>query len=46
MVMFSIIVRNMERASVMKNIMPGWGRNLNLLFAVNSDLLSKGIVLQ
>jgi hypothetical protein len=36
MVRFSIIVRNMERASVMKNIMSGGGRNLNLLFAVNT----------
>jgi hypothetical protein len=36
MIGFSIIVRNMERASVMKNIMPGGGRNLNLLFAVNA----------
>lgn len=36
MVRFWIIVRNMERASVMKNIMPGGGRNLNLLFAVET----------
>jgi hypothetical protein len=36
MVRFSIIARNKQRALVMRNIIPGWGKNLNLLFAVNT----------
>jgi hypothetical protein len=34
--MFPNIIRSMERVAVMKNILPGWGRNLNLLFAVST----------
>jgi hypothetical protein len=34
--MFSNIIRSMERVAVVKNILPGWGRNLNLLFAVST----------